>query len=206
MAGPCATGCSSEVSGGILDHKIIVCGGNGAGKSTLGRALAERLGYPFLDIESYYFPHRQTAYPYDKARTDEEAGALLLADMKALNRFVLAAVKGSYGKEVESLFTCAVLIQAPKALRLERVKQRTLDTFGKRALPGGDLYKKEKQFFDMVNQRSGQETEQWLKQMRLPVIAVDGTRPIPCLVESVVQQLDELDESDGKGRTADPIV
>ena len=78
-----------------MDHKIIVCGGNGAGKSTLGRALAERLGYSFLDIESYYFPHRQTAYPYDKARTDEEAGALLLADMKALDHFVLAAVKGA---------------------------------------------------------------------------------------------------------------
>lgn len=61
----------------------------------------------------------------------------------------------------------------------------------------------------MVNQRSGQETEQWLKLMRLPVIAVDGTKPIPFLVESVVQQLDELDEldePDRKGRTADPIV
>ena len=39
-----------------MAHKIIICGGNGAGKSTLGKALAEKTGWEFRDVEDYYFP------------------------------------------------------------------------------------------------------------------------------------------------------
>ena len=41
---------------------IIVCGMNGAGKSTLGRALAQKLGYRFIDIEDMYFPKTDPNY------------------------------------------------------------------------------------------------------------------------------------------------
>ena len=34
---------------------ILICGLNGAGKSTLGKALAERLGYEFIDNEDLWF-------------------------------------------------------------------------------------------------------------------------------------------------------
>jgi len=35
---------------------VIVMGVSGAGKSTIGRALAERLGYPFLDADEFHPP------------------------------------------------------------------------------------------------------------------------------------------------------
>lgn len=36
--------------------KIMICGLNGAGKSTLGKALADKTGWTFKDVEDYYFP------------------------------------------------------------------------------------------------------------------------------------------------------
>lgn len=42
-----------------MKQGVILCGLNGSGKSTLGRALAQRLGWEFLDIEDCFFP-RQT--------------------------------------------------------------------------------------------------------------------------------------------------
>ena len=41
-----------------MKNIILFCGLNGAGKSTLGRAFAEKLNYPFIDIEDIYFSER----------------------------------------------------------------------------------------------------------------------------------------------------
>ena len=159
-----------------MGNKIIVCGGNGAGKSTLGIYLASQLGCKFLDIEDYYFPENQTERPYETARTREEVSRDLLADLNKCENCVFAAVKGNYGQEVEALFTCAVFIEVPSELRSARVRERSYQKFGDRIFPGGDLYEKEKRFFEMVDRRSAKDVEEWLRAVRLPTIRVDGTK------------------------------
>ncbi len=161
-----------------MENKIIVCGGNGAGKSTLGRKLAQELGCKFMDIEDYYFPPNNTNYNYSEARTKEEVTELLLQDMKRCNNLVLACVKGNYGSEVDSMFTCAILIDVPKEMRMKRVRDRSYQKFGNRMLPDGDLYEKEESFFDMVEQRSEKDVTEWLDTINIPVIRVDGTQTI----------------------------
>lgn len=171
-------------------NKIIVCGPNGAGKSTFGQYLAKRLGAKFMDIEDYYFLNPAADYPYAYARTTEEVRDLLLADMKRYDNIVLAAVKGDYGDEITSLFTGAVLVDAPTEIRQHRVRKRSFDRFGDRMLPGGDLYERERQFFDMVEQRCGQDTRDWLDAVRIPMIAVDGTKIKEHNAEIVTRWLD----------------
>ena len=164
-----------------MENRIIICGSNGAGKSTLGKALSERLGCPFMDVEHYFFSNAD----YTLSRTREEATALLLRDMKRHSDFVFAAVKGNYGEAIESLFTCAVLVHVPKELRLARIKNRSFQKFGNRMLPGGDLYEKEEAFFHMVSCREQQDVSDWLSSTRLPVIPVDGTKPVKDNVEII---------------------
>lgn len=170
-----------------MSNKIIVCGGNGAGKSTLGKRLAAELGWTFRDIEEYYFPVNNTDYNYSEARTKEDVSKLLLADMKEHKNFVLAAVKGEFGSEVSNLFTCAILIEVPKKLRMERVRERSNQKFGDRMLPGGELYEKEEQFFDMVQKRPEDYTTKWLETVDVPVIRVDGT----CTIEANIAEIKE---------------
>ncbi len=172
---------------------MIICGGNGAGKSTLGKALACALGYKFMDIEDYYFSDGNTEYIYSTARTKEEVTELLLADMKRWGDFVLASVKGNYGKEVEELLDIAVYIDAPKELRAKRVYERSYSKFGERMLPGGELYESEKRFFDMVAQRPDDYATKWLDTLDIPTIKVDGTQPIEKNVEEIRQRLAELE-------------
>lgn len=161
-----------------MSNRIIVCGGNGAGKSTFGKRLATELGWTFRDIEEYYFPINNSDYNYSEARTKEEVSELLLADMKKYDNFILASVKGEFGLEVTELFTCAILIEVPKDIRMDRVRARSNHKFGDRMLPGGDLYEKEEQFFDMVEKRPENYTEKWLETVNIPVIRVDGTEPV----------------------------
>lgn len=170
-------------------NRIIVCGGNGAGKSTLGRNIAKELKYKFIDIEDYYFPKTETGYIYSTSRSREEVGNLLLEDMKKNSNLILASVKGNYGDEAASMFTCAVFISVPKEIRIKRVRDRSFQKFGDRILPDGDQYEKEKRFFDMVERRSEQDVEDWLKSICVPVIRVDGTMPIDNNTEVIIRFL-----------------
>ncbi len=157
---------------------LIICGMNGSGKSTLGRALAENLGWRFIDNEDLYFPKSDPHYLFAHQRTQEEVERLLLEEVQRHDRFVFAAVKGNYGEAVLPYYKRAVLVEVPRELRLQRVQQRSLDKFGDRARPGGDLYEREKWFFDHISARPEDYAVRWLDTVDIPVLRVDGTRPV----------------------------
>lgn len=174
-----------------METGIIVCGCNGSGKSTLGKELAAALQYNFIDIEDCYFPKDDRDYIYEHARSYEEAKQVLMEKVKKHGNFVLAAVKGNYGNEISALYKCAILISVPKELRLQRVRDRSLQKFGNRILQGGDLYEKEQRFFDMAAMRTEQDIEDWLKTTECFVIRVDGTKAIEENVRLVLYELSE---------------
>ncbi len=168
---------------------IIICGMNGSGKSTLGRALAEALGWRFIDNEDLYFPKDDPADPFARQRTQEEVEALLLAAVREDDRFVFAAVRGDYGDAVFPYYGRVILVETPRDVRLARVHRRSLDRFGDRARPGGDLYEREKWFFDHISARPEDYAERWLDMVDIPVLRVDGTRPVGENIARIVQWL-----------------
>lgn len=157
---------------------IIICGMNGSGKSTLGRALADNLGWRFIDNEDLYFPKADPAHPFAVERTQAEVEALLLAEVRRDDCFVFAAVRGNYGEAVLPYYKAAVLVEVPREIRLQRVWERSYRKFGERMLPGGDLYESEKRFYDLVAARPEDYASRWLEAVEIPVLHVDGTRPV----------------------------
>lgn len=164
---------------------ILICGLNGAGKSTLGKALAEKLDFYFIDIEDLYFPKTDPHYLYTAPRTRRQVEDLLVKEIREHANFVLSSVKGDYGETVLKSFQYVVLIEIPRELRLQRVRERSFEKFGDRILPGGDLYEKEERFFHMVEAREENMVEEWLKTVGCPVIRVDGTRKVEENMESL---------------------
>lgn len=173
----------------LMGTGVIVCGLNGAGKSTLGRALAERLRFHFIDNENLYFPKTDPSYLYATPRTRDEVKRLLLNEIREHGNFVFASVKGDYGEDVYPLFRCAVWVDVPRNLRMERVRNRSFQKFGNRMLPGGDLYEQEERFFEFVAARDEDTVERWLRDIRCPVIRVDGTKPIEENVAYIVGKI-----------------
>ena len=161
-----------------MNMGIIICGMNGSGKSTLGRALANHLGWRFIDNEDLYFPKTDPAHPFAVERTQEEVARLLLEEVRLDDRFVFASVRGNYGEAVLPYYKAAVLVEVPREIRLKRVQQRSYGKFGARMLPGGDLYESEKRFYDLVVARPEDYAVRWLEQVDVPVLRVDGTRPV----------------------------
>ena len=168
---------------------IIICGLNGAGKSTIGKALAKELKFHFIDIEELYFPKTDPHYVYASPRTREEVERLLFEEIRAHENFVFASVKGDYGESADPFYQYAVLISVPKDVRIQRVKNRSFQKFGNRMLPGGDLYEKEEQFFDVVKSRTENASEEWMHSLSCPIIRIDGTKPVEESVKFIIERI-----------------
>lgn len=157
---------------------ILICGLNGSGKSTLGRALANELGYTFIDNEDLFFPKVDASYLFSEPRSRSEVERMLAELLDVHPQFLFAAVRGDYGEAVVKHYSLAVVVEVPREVRLKRVYDRSYARFGARMEPGGDLYEQEKSFLDMVSSRNHSYVTDWTKQLRCPVLFVDGTRPI----------------------------
>lgn len=171
---------------------IIVCGLNGSGKSTLGKALAKKLHFHFIDNEDLYFPKTDPKYIYASPRSREEVEKLLWNEIRAYENFVFTSVKGDYGEAISSFFQYAVLIDVPKDIRLQRVRNRSFQKFGKRMLLGGDLYEQEEKFFEFVKSRPENMVEKWVRSLKCPILRIDGTKPIEENVDFVMEQIQNL--------------
>ena len=168
---------------------IIICGLNGSGKSTLGKALAEKLDFHFIDAEDLYFPKAVSNYIYSNLRTREKVERLLLREINESKNFVFASVKGDYGESIYTLFKYAILIDASKDIRMQRVRSRSFQKFGNRMLTGGDLHEQEKRFFDFVKSRSENIVEEWIQSLECPIIRIDGTKAIEENIDFIIEQL-----------------
>lgn len=165
---------------------IILCGLNGGGKSTLGKALSEKLKFHFIDNENLFFAQKNV---YASPRSHEEATQILTTEIKSHQNFILASVKGDYGKQFLSFLHYAIIIDVPKDIRLKRVRSRAFEKFGDRMLPGGDLYESQEQFFEMINGRTESYVEEWLQTLSCEVIRIDGTKPIEENITIIIKHI-----------------
>ena len=144
-----------------MPQGIAIVGLNGSGKTTLGRALAERLEYFRIDVEDYYFPAEGA---FDSPRDRAEVERLMLADIEKHGNFVLSAVCADF-ESIEKYYDLIVYLEAPKEERMERIRRRSIDRFGERVLPGGDLYESEEKFFAFAEKRTPEKIEKWSRRM-----------------------------------------
>ena len=183
---------------------IAIFGLNGAGKSTLAHALAKKLNFYEMDVEDYYFPEQResrkqalenveitaTDYvgelPYSQPRSKVEVQAAILEDIKMHPKFILSGVRMNWSEEIISKIDFAFLVRTPLEERLRRIQSREEKRFGARALPGGDMYEQQKEFRKVVASREEQELEESVLKMKCPVVVLDGTLPVSCNLEKII--------------------
>ena len=169
---------------------IAICGTNGCGKTTLGRTLSKELGFRHMDIEEYYFDNG--VRPYSDSRPRDEVVNLIQRDIHKYNKFIISAVNCNFGEEINSFYRLVVYMYTPLDVRMERIKSRSYQQFGKRMQIGGDLYEQEQSFFEFVwneSERKTKETVAWINTLSIPVLQIDGTKPIKEIVKEIIKQI-----------------
>ena len=97
-----------------MEKGIMICGLNGSGKSTLGSALAESLGYFFIDNEDLFFPKTDPNYLFASPRSREEAIRLLAEAVQAHPNFVFPPYAGIMGRLFPSCIAASSGWRYPK--------------------------------------------------------------------------------------------
>ena len=162
---------------------IIITGPAGSGKSTLGRIVAEALSIPYFDIDDFLW-RWDTPQPYTVMRTREEKIAGLMDAIAPHAHFCMGGSMSSFHEHFDPFFDLSVLLMCDPAIRTERLAARSVQRFGPRALPGGDLYEAEKRFRESAGDyETGakspnlQEHTAWLQSLPCPMLRLNGALP-----------------------------
>ena len=171
---------------------ILIFGSSGAGKTTLGRAVSERLGCPYFDLDDYIW--KKTAIPFTERYDREERIARLSADIFRTDRFVMAGTLEGYDEPFLPYLGLAVHLNAPAGIRRERVHARELSEYGDRVLPGGDMFEVHERFLDeIVLYESGRYLQHhcdWAKMLPCRVLFLNGEIPVEENAATIIRSAD----------------
>lgn len=172
---------------------IHIFGASGSGTSTLGEALAKKLNQTWLDTDNFYW------YPTDPPFTDkrpieDRLDLLEKAFAKAPEGWVLSGAMESWGGPILPKFDYAIFMYLNGEERAKRLHQRSLDRFGKEALPGGKNYPQEKEFQEWAKHyesghlggRSLPRHEAFIKTLPCPVLRLRSEEPVATLLEQAL--------------------
>lgn len=126
---------------------IIIFGSSGSGKTTLGKLVAEKLDFPYFDIDDYIW-RKDTDKPFTIMYTREEKINRLMTDISKGTHFVMAGSMDSFNAPFVPLFNLAIHITASINTRISRINKREYEIYGERIMEGGDMYEGHCRFLD----------------------------------------------------------
>jgi adenylate kinase family enzyme len=178
-------------------RRIHVMGASGSGVTTLGRALADAMALPCHDSDDYFWLPTTPPYRVQRDRSDR----LRLMEEVFLPRadWVLSGSLAGWGDPLIPKFDLVVFMRTPREVRLARLRAREATHFGADAVaPGGWRHDDTEAFVDWASHyedgdREGRTLDKhlaWLARLPCPVLQLDGSRPLPELVDEVRRALD----------------
>jgi adenylate kinase family enzyme len=175
----------------MMRERVLIFGASGAGTSTLGRELARQHTLTFFDIDGFFW--EPTDPPYQQVRNRTSRQELLMDALSTTNRWILAGSICGWGDVALPRIDLAIFVVTSVDVRLTRLRAREQHIFGRRIGPGGDMHEQYKTFLNWAAQydegspveRSRRLHEEWITDLRCPVVRVDGTEPINKLCQKI---------------------
>ena len=181
----------------MKSRRIHIMGASGSGVTTLGRALAGTLALPHHDTDDYFW--LPTVPPYQTSRVAAERLRLMREVFLPRADWVLSGSVEGWGDELIAMFDLVVFLQAPRELRVRRLRAREAAHFGADAVgPGGWRHDEMESFVEWASHyedgtregRSLARHQSWLAGLPSPSLRLDGARPTSELVAEVCRTLD----------------
>ncbi len=172
---------------------IIIFGSAGSGKTALGRAVAERLGYPYFDIDDYIW-RKDTAIPFTSMYAREEKAERLMHAITPTDHFVMAGSMDSFNAPFVPLFDLAAHINADATIRQARLHQREWRIYGERILKGGDMYEEHQRFLDSAARYDADGSPclkthlEWASSLPCKVIYLNGEENMDINAERIIKE------------------
>lgn len=174
---------------------IHIYGAAGSGTSALGRKICDELDYKFMDTDDCFW--LDTNPPYTVRRERQERFELMLKDIKEAEDVVISGSLVGWGDELIPLFSLVIRLETDTDIRIQRIKMREKERFGKRIEFGGDMYKQHMDFiawaeaYDTadLSMRSKAEHDEWQKLLRCKQILLNGADSLDNNYEIVREEI-----------------
>ncbi|GMK39805.1 hypothetical protein PCCS19_28600 [Paenibacillus sp. CCS19] len=175
-------------------NRIHIFGASGSGTSTLGKELSLHLPHRVFDGDDYFWQEKFT-----KQRDPQSRVRLLSDDLNSHEQWILSGAVCGWGDALKPLFDLVVYLSVPSEIRLQRLKNREYERYGDKMLPGGMMYEQSQAFLDWasrydtggMNVRSRALHEHWIRDLKCPVVRIEGTHTVQERAEIVLAYLGE---------------
>ena len=179
-----------------MTQRLHILGASGSGTTTLGRSFADHVQCSHFDIDNYFWI--DTDPPFTDQREPTVRQQLLMNDLRAHESWVVSGSLCGWGDVAIALFELVVYLWIPPEIRMERLRQREMERYGERIIPGGDLYEKSQAFLDWaasyddggLEMRSRWLHEQWLSTLSCPIVRLEGEQSTAEQIEVLMVALD----------------
>lgn len=171
---------------------IMIIGPSGSGKTTLGRVVAEKLGYPYFDVDDYIWK-QDTEEPYTEMYTKKEKISRLSNDIEPYEHFVMSGSMSSFHYAFDDKFEMMVFLYVEPDIRVQRVHNRAIERFGERVLEGGDMHQSHMKFlegnrkYETDGSPNLREQKEWMKNMSCVKLELDGIHSLENNAEIIVK-------------------
>lgn len=172
---------------------IIIFGSAGSGKTALGKLTAQKLGFPYFDIDDYVW-RKDTELPFTLMYTREEKISRLMTDISKGAYFVMAGSMDSFNPLFVPLFDLAIHITAPLDIRIARINKREYAVYEERIMEGGDMYEGHCRFlensarYDTDGSPCMSTHAQWANSLPCKVLRLNGDEDLDKNVEIIVHE------------------
>lgn len=175
--------------------KILLFGASGSGTTTLGNEIEKRTGFKHLDIDDYYW--KKTIPPFQEKIELTERNENLKVDFNKFENVIVSGSLVSWGKEWIKAFDLAVFIRLENAKRMERLKKRETERYGKKLLTDSEIQQNSKTFLEWANQyenpnfngRSLKIHNNWITLLDCRVLKLNGEMKLTKKVETVIGKI-----------------
>lgn len=175
--------------------RVHITGAAGAGTTTLGRALAAHWAVPHADTDDYFW--LPTSPPYVTKRDVPERLRLMNELFVPRDAWVLSGSLMGWGDPLIDQFDAVVFVSLNNEVRLDRLHAREANRYGDAIERGGARESAHRAFMDWAagyedtsfsdRGRTRRRHEQWLAQLRCPVLRVDSAHPLPELIAEITR-------------------
>lgn len=173
-------------------NRVHIFGASGSGTTTLGEVLSPSLSTVHFDTDDYYWQTK-----YSEKRDIKDRKKLLRNDLMKHNDWILTGSLCGWGDEFITEYDLVIYLWVPPKIRLERLRQREFQRYGRDILVGGDRYEQYMEFIEWASQydKGGMEVrskhlhEQWMSKLSCPVLKIEGNHTVEERVDIVLDYL-----------------